>query len=475
MKETPPPGTYQGNHAVAIGASVGGLLAARVLSAHFDKVTLFDRDVLPSNVENRRGVPQGRHGHGLLASGYRGLKSLFPTLERELLDGGAVPGDVIGNVRWYQHGYYKAKFQSGLGGVLLSRPLLEVTLRRLVERLPNVTIIAGSHVTGLMVNDGRVEGVRVQRGSDATLVPADLVVDVSGRASRTPEWLEQCGYSAPPIEEVTVGIGYTSRLYKRHPMDLGGDVGAIVAGRPPREQCMGFMLAMEGDRWIVSVGGWNGHHAPTDPHGFLEFIRSLPRPEIYDVVKRAEPLTDPVKHAFPSNLRRRYERLKTFPGNYLVMGDAVCSFNPLYGQGMSVAALEALTLAECLRSAPNVEHLWQPFFKAAAKVIDTPWTIAAGSDFAYEGVSGPKPRGTDAVNWYLDRVHKAASRDQHVCRAFFDVANLLRPASTLFHPSIVTRVWRECWALRSPLAIGPDSALESRGRRGTVPLEGQAP
>ena len=464
MKGTPPPGTYQGNHAVAIGASIGGLLAARVLSAHFDRVTLFDRDVLPSNVENRRGVPQGRHGHGLLASGFRGLKSLFPTLERELLDAGAVAGDIVGNIRWHQHGYYKAKFQSGLGGVLLSRPLLEVTLRRIVERLPNVTIIGTSHVTGLLVNNGRVEGLRVQRGSDTTLVMADFVVDVSGRASRTPEWLEQLGYAPPPVEEVNVGIGYTSRVFKRHPCDLGGDLGAIVVSRPPRDQRMGFVLAMEGDRWIVSAGGWNGNHAPTDPRGFLEFLESLPRPDIYDVAKRAEPLTDLTKHAFPSNLRRRYETLKRFPGNYLVMGDAVCSFNPLYGQGMSVAALEALTLAECLRTAQNVEHLWREFFKASAKVIDTPWTIAAGSDFAYEGVTGPKPAGTDMVNWYLDRVHKAASRDQYVCRTFFDVANLLRPATTLFHPMVAARVWRECWALRSPLAIGTDSALDSQRR-----------
>jgi 2-polyprenyl-6-methoxyphenol hydroxylase-like FAD-dependent oxidoreductase len=454
MQGTPPLGTFQGNHAVVIGASMSGLLAARVLSAHFDKVTLYDRDSLPSYIDNRRGVPQGRHGHGLLASGLQGLKTLFPSLERELLDAGAVPGDVIGNFRWYQHGYLKAQFQSGLDGLLLSRPLLEVTIRRIVERLPNVAIVDGAHVQGLLASERRIEGLRVQRGTELAKVTADLIIDAAGRASRTPEWLVRLGYPPPPVDEVQCGIGYTTRVYRRRATDLGGNVGAIVAPRPPRDQRMGFMLAMEGHRWMVTAGGWNGNHAPVDPQGFVEFVRHLSRPDIYDVIKDAEPLTEPTKFEFPSSLRRRYERLTQFPGNYLVMGDALSSFNPLYGQGMSVATLEALALADCLRSQANVAQLWRPFFKAAGRIIDTPWMIAAGSDFAYEGVTGLRPRGIDFTNWYIARVHKAASKDQTVCRAFFDVANLLRPAGTLFHPAIMMRVWRECWALRGPLAIG---------------------
>ena len=465
MQGTPPLGTFQGNHAVVIGASISGLLAARVLSAHFDKVTLYDRDSLPSAIDNRRGVPQGRHGHGLLASGFHGLKTLFPSLEQLALEAGAVPGDVIGSIKWYQHGYKKAQFKSGLDGLLLSRPLLEVTLRRIVGRLPNVTIVDGAHVQGLLASERRIEGLRVQRGTDLLRVTADLVIDAAGRASRTPEWLVRLGYPPPPVEEVHCGIGYTTRVYRRRPGDAGGDMGVIVAPRPPKDQRMGFMLAMEGNRWIVTAGGWNGNHAPTDPAGYLEFFRNLARPDVYDIIRDAEPLTEPTKFEFPSSLRRRYERLTQFPGNYLVMGDAVSSFNPLYGQGMSVATLEALALADCLRTQPNVDQLWRPFFKAAGRIIDTPWMIAAGSDFAYEGVTGMRPRGIGFTNWYMAHVHKAASKDQTVCRAFFDVANLLRPAPTLFHPAIVSRVWRECWALRGPLAIGTGTGFDSTQRR----------
>jgi 2-polyprenyl-6-methoxyphenol hydroxylase-like FAD-dependent oxidoreductase len=457
MQGTPPLGTFQGNHAAVIGASISGLLAARVLSAHFDTVTLFDRDSLPSEIENRRGVPQGRHGHGLLASGLHGLKTLFPSLERELLEAGAVAGDVIGSMKWYQHGYKKAQFKSGLDGLLLSRPLLEVTLRRIVERIPNVTIVHGAHVQGLLASERRVEGLRVQCGADHLRVSADLVIDAAGRASRTPEWLVLLGYPPPAVDEVHCGIGYTTRVYRRRVKHLGGDMGAIVAPKPPRDQRMGFILAMEGNRWMVTAGGWNGNHAPTDPRGYLEFVRQLARPDIYDVIRDAEALTEPTKFEFPSSLRRRYEKLTQFPGNYLVMGDSISSFNPLYGQGMSVATLEALALEDCLRTQPNVEQLWRPFFKEAGRIIDTPWMIAAGSDFAYEGVTGTAPRGIGFTNWYMARVHKAAARDQTVCRAFFDVANLLRPAPTLFHPSIIARVWRECWALRGPLAIGGTS------------------
>ena len=442
---SPPPGRFCGQHAIVIGGSISGLLAARVLSAHFDRVTVLDRDALPSRVDNRRSVPQGRHGHGLLASGLRGLKSLFPDLERELLDGGAVAGDVIGSVRWFQHGHYKARFRSGLDGLLLSRPLLETTIRRQVARLPNVAIQDGTHVLGLLISRKGVDGVRLQRaGSVVESVAADLVIDAAGRASRSPDWLEQAGYERPAVEEVRVDLGYTTRTYRRRPQELGGDMGAVIAPTPGQSMRAGFILAQEGERWIVSIGGWLGDHAPLDPKGYLEYARSLPRPDIYEVIEQAEPLTDLVKYVFPSNLRRRYERLERFPSRYLVMGDAICSFNPLYGQGMSVATLEAQALSECLGAASSLDDVWRAFFKLAGGIVEGPWTIAAGSDFAFKGVTGKRPVGTKAINWYLNHVHRAASTDRHVCRVFFDVANLLAPATTLFRPGVMARVARAC-------------------------------
>ena len=428
---------------MVIGASISGLVAARVLSTRFDQVTILDRDSLPDSIGNRRGVPQGQHGHGLLASGFRALTALFPRLEEDLLASGATAGDVIGDVRWFQHGYYKAKFQSGFGGMLLSRPLLECTLRQAVAALPNVVILDRTHVTGLASDPDHemVTGVLVQR-TDGTsaIVHGSLVVDASGRASRSPVWLEELGYEIPAVQEVAVDLAYTTRTFRRRPQDLNGDVGAVIGPKPPHQKRVGFILAMEGNRWMVSIGGWLGDHAPTDPQGYLDFAKLLTRPDIYEVIRDAEPLTDAVTYKFPSNLRRQYERLSRFPRGYLVMGDAMCSFNPIYGQGMSVAALEGQTLAETLDRSDASQPFWGPFFKAAAKIIETPWMIAAGSDFAFPGVTGQKPAGTDIVNWYMNRVHRVASSDREVCRSFFDVANLLKPAPSLFHPRMVARV-----------------------------------
>lgn len=432
----------KGEHAVVVGASMAGLVAARVLSTRFEHVTIVDRDRLPEADENRAGVPQGRHGHGLLASGFRSLERLFPGLEQELVAAGAIPGDVIGNVRWFQHGYYKAKFPSGLGGILLSRALLEGTLRRRVRRQSNVSIMEGTYVSGLATDASRerVTGVRLDRSGRETTLSADLVIDASGRSSRSPEWLTDLGYEAPDVDRVEIDLCYTTRTFRRRPRDLQGDMGAILAPTPPGQTRVGFMLAMEGDRWIVTIGGWRGDQAPTDPQGFLAFSRTLSRPDIYEVIKDAEPLTEAVPFKFRSNMRCRYENLARFPDQYLVMGDAICSFNPFYGQGMSVAALEGLALEQCLTGRPRDCQLWSLFFGIVARVVDTPWMIASGSDFAFDGVTGPKPQGTDLINWYLARVHRAAASDAMVCRAFFDVANLLEPATSLFQPAVVMRV-----------------------------------
>ena len=452
----------KGNHAIVTGASISGLVAARVLSERFERVTVYDRDGLPAGTQNRNGVPQGRHAHGLLASGFAGLKELFPTLERTLLERGAMPADVIGDLRWFQHGCYKAKFPSEFKGIILSRPLLEGTVREQVRQLPNVTIVEQTHISGLVADDGgrRVTGIRIRRNDESFVATADFVVDASGRSSRAGEWLGDLGYPTPSIDCMEVDVAYTTRTFRRRPSDLDGDLAAIISPTPPQAR-IGVIVAMEVDRWIVSLGGWVGDHAPTEPNAYLAFARSLARPDIYNVIRDAEPLTDAVTYAFPSNLRRRYERLRRFPGGYLVIGDAMCSVNPIYGQGMSVATLEGLALRDCLDTARSLDDVWRPFFTAAARIIDTPWAIAAGSDFAFPGVKGRKPVGTDFINWYMGHIHRAASTDRELCRAFFDVANLLEPASTLFRPGVVARVVRGC--------------LASSGAVTTPPLDAGAP
>jgi 2-polyprenyl-6-methoxyphenol hydroxylase-like FAD-dependent oxidoreductase len=202
----------------------------------------------------------------------------------------------------------------------------------------------------------------------------------------------------------------------------------------------GVIVAQDGGRWVVTMGGYFGDRAPSDDQGFLAYARSLPGPEIYDVIKDAEPLDDPTPYHFPSSLRRRYERLARFPEGYLAFGDALCSFNPIYGQGMSVAAMEAVALRETLEKGPDA--LARRFFAAAAKVIDTPWQMAVGADLAHPKVEGPRPLPVRFINWYVRKLFQAGARDPIVAKRFIEVANLLRPPPALMNPSIAWRVWR---------------------------------
>lgn len=429
-------------HAVVIGGSMAGLLAARVLSDRFERVTVIERDRFPEGFENRKGVPQGRHAHALLPRGQMILERLFPGLSEELASRGATVVDGPAESRWYQPGGYRVRFATGRKGLFMSRPFLEGHVRRRVLALPNVAVLEEHAVSGLISGE-RVSGVVVKRrGADASerRLDADLVVDASGRGSRAAAWLEEMGYERPEEERIEIGLGYTTRLYRRRPEDLPGAKFVIVQPTPGRERRMGAMFPLEGERWMVTLGGWLGERAPTDEAGFIEFARSLPAPDIHEVIKDAEPLEEAVKHNFPANLRRRYERLQKAPEGYLVTGDALCSFNPVYGQGMSVAALEAETLEECLGE--SLGNLPRRFYRSVSKVVDAPWKLAAGADFAHPGVAGNRTRLTGLTNWYLVHAQRAATRDVGVCRALVFVTVLLAPPESLFAPKMVLRVLR---------------------------------
>lgn len=428
----------QHNHAIVIGGSMAGLLAARVLSERFTQVTVIERDQLPAGAELRKGTPQARHGHGLLAGGYQIMARLFPGFGQELIANGALPADVVADARWYQMGGYKAQFQSGIEGILMSRPLIEAVIRRRVLAIPNVQVMEnGVQALCAQAEQGRITGVRLATGEELS---ADLIVDASGRGSRAPVWLEALGYAKPVEEQVKIDVGYTTRIFRRRPTDLNGNLATFITPTAPVETRVGFIVAMEGDRWIVSLGGWLGDHAPSDLAGWIEFARSLAAPDIYEVVKEAEPLGDAVVHKIPTNQRRRYEGLAHSPTGFIVMGDALCAFNPVYGQGMTVAAFEAQALEQTLAENPALADLHRRFFAKAAKIVDIPWSMATGEDFRYPTIPGKRPAGTRFLHGFMTRVHHVARTDAVVCRTFFEVANLLKPPTALFAPAVVWRV-----------------------------------
>lgn len=434
-------------HALVIGASLAGLFAARVLSDHFQRVTFIERDPIHDRPESRRGQPQTRHLHGLLAHGKNIIEKYFPGIEESLVAGGAVVADMGGSTRWYHFGDYRVQFESGLMGMLMSRPFLEWHVRRRVLERPNVTLTAPCVVEGLIAcADGeRIAGVAVtDRANEerTTEVAADLVVDACGRGSLSPRWLADLGYDRPREEEVKVRVGYATRLYRRRPDDLPGARVAMVMSTPPEGKHLTALFPIEGERWIVTAGGWSGDHPPSDEQGYLRFIRDLPVPDIYDVVSRAEPLSEIIAYKFPSNLRRHYEELKDFPAGYLVLGDAIASFNPIYGQGMTSAAMQAEALDEALRARRGLDGVHRPYFKRVAKIVDLPWQMAVGEDFRFRETEGTKPLGTDLVNAYVARVHRATHHDPVVYGQFLRAMNLLDPATSLMRPRIAWRVLR---------------------------------
>jgi 2-polyprenyl-6-methoxyphenol hydroxylase-like FAD-dependent oxidoreductase len=361
---------------------------------------------------------------------------------RALTAAGAVCCDVLADGRWQLSGHQLKQRHAGLPALLASRPFLEGHVRERVFRLPNIGVLDGHSADGLMAARGgrEVTGARV---SDAEgkpeVIDADLVVDASGRGSRLPRWLSELGYQVPAQDRVEIGLGYATRTYRLRPGAMNGDRLILTAGTlaSPR---FGALAAIEGDRHILTLGGICGDYPPTDPAGFADFVSALPTSSIAAAVDDAEPLDEPVPFRFPASMRNRYERLRKFPAGLLVTGDAVCSFNPVYGQGMTVAAMQALALRRHIGA--GTAGTPSLFFKDIAAVIDIPWDIAVGADLAFPQVPGQRPAKVRFVNAYLPRLHAAAVDDGELALSMIRVIGLKDRPEGLIRPDRMLRVLR---------------------------------
>ncbi len=433
------PHAHQARHrAVVIGASMAGLSATAVLASRFDTVVVVERDAMAGHPADRKGVPQGRHAHGLLPSGLARLEGWFPGLTAEMVAAGAHLVD-IGEAVWHQGGY-RRRFPTGIRAPLASRALLEHQVRRRALALPNVTLRAAG-VTGLTTStDGvTVTGVTLDDGST---LAADLVVDTSGRQGRSLLWLAELGYEAPPVSEVRIDVAYASRVYHRDPAQVTEWEFALVLAGPPTGR-QGVAFPLEGDRWMVTLAGMHGERPPTDEAGFLAFARALPSTEIADVIESARPAGPIVTHRLPSNQRRHVERLRRVPGGLVMLGDAVCSFNPTYGQGMTTAALQAEALGRALDTVGTLDsRLVKAAYRRLARAVSPAWQMTTGADFSLPATHGPKAPGTDLLNRYMPHVFRAAQMSDKVSLRVVEVTTLLRPAPTLLTPAMMVAVFR---------------------------------
>jgi len=433
-----------GGHAVVLGASMAGLLAARAVSEAYQRVTVVERDALPEVSANRRGVPQGRHAHALQAGGSKVLEELFPGFLSELAASGVPVLRDLSETHFSFGGHLLSQQRHGLAGVvyLSSRAHLEHHLRARVRALPNVVIAQRCEVTGLLSSGGRdrVTGARILDhsgpGTEQSL-EADLVVDATGRGGRMATWLPALGYPPPAEERFAVDIMYVSRRLRLTPGALGPTRMVLIGAVPGRPTTLA-LIAQEDDWWMLTVAGYGGHHPPAGAQGSLEFAVTLAPAHILAAIRDAEPLDDPVTNRFPASLRRGYERMPRFPAGLLAFGDAICSFNPTYGQGMSIAALQAVALRKSL--ADGADDLARRFFRAAAKPVDVAWRLSLGGDLALPEVSGHRPPAVRATNAYLDRVLRVAEADSGLTELFLKVLGFLEPPTGLFRPSVVARV-----------------------------------
>jgi 2-polyprenyl-6-methoxyphenol hydroxylase-like FAD-dependent oxidoreductase len=449
-----------GDHAVVLGASMAGLLAARVLADTYCNVTVIDRDAMPEIGEHRRGVPQGRHHHALQPRGAVVLDELFPGFTADAVQAGASSVDVLGHCRWMLSGHRIRQAKCGVLGLIASRPFLEGQVRARVAALPGVKFLERADIVGLTTTAGRrVTGVQVRNwAGECTQLAADLVVDATGRGSRTPVWLAEWGYQPPAEERIDIGLGCATRTYRLRPGALGSD-GMVLIGATPDNPRIGVLGMLEGGRHMLTLGGMLGDHPPTDPAGFETFAASLPFADISDAIVGAQPLDSPVAFRFPAAVRRRYECLHQFPDGLLVLGDAVCSFNPVYGQGMTVAANQALVLRRLLAHHANLAP--GRYFQALAKTINPPWELAVSADLALPGIPGTRTRRIRIANTYLPRLLAAASSDVALGTAFIRVLGLLDRAEGLLRPD---RMLRMRWITRgrAHAAIGSNCINHNR-------------
>lgn len=441
------------NHAIVIGGSIAGLMTARVLADHFARVTVIERDRPAAPADFRKGAPQARHPHALLARGQQILEQQFPGLVAELREAGAVAMEMGRDFAFCIDGAWSQPFPANIHSTACSRPLLESTIYRRLAAHPQIHFVHEQEVLGLCVDEKkeRVTGIQLcPRGNPTAIseMTADLVIDASGRDSHAPQWLQSLGYPAPVETMINAFPGYSTRIFKV-PANFKADWKVLYTmTMAPNHSRGAVIMPLEGGRWHVSLVGMAGDYPPTDEEGFWAFLRSLPSSRFYETLKTAEPLTAPYGYRRAENRLRYFEKLPRHLEGFLATGDAVYAFNPVYGQGMTVAAMASLALDDCLKrqrrqqGEATLTGLAKAFQTKLAGVIAGPWQMATGQDVLWpvcEGGAQPD-RITRMINGYMDRVVRTMAHRTAVAEAFFYVQNMLKPPTSLFHPKVIWNV-----------------------------------
>jgi 2-polyprenyl-6-methoxyphenol hydroxylase-like FAD-dependent oxidoreductase len=433
------------NHVVIIGGGIAGMVHARISADYAERVTILERDQFSDTAEPRSGTPQSQHVHFLLARGLLELDTLFPGFRSVLINDMGAPDVVIGlDTHFRVLGQWIPRVDAGIHTVCASRPEIEHVLRSFIVKNPRIDILSRTEAMGLQFDDNRVTGVVTrQRGmpADKRIIDSNLVVDASGRRSNARDWLEQAGFPTPVTTRIDPSIGYASRWYQKEETAANNWRVLYQFTNPPDQRRGGVILEHSKDRWLTSLVGINSDYPPTDEADFMEFARSLPDPTIYNTLQNARPISGIVGYQNAPNEWHHYERLGHLPQGFLVTGDALCIVNPVYGQGMTKAVLNAQLFGEMLSSG-QIDA--KSFYQKVARLNQDIWDTAALGDLNYPNTTSTTQQTVmeSIKRLYLTAVLRASTRNMIVGRAFNRVLNMIDPASTLMMPDMVLRVLR---------------------------------
>lgn len=437
MSEAPDRGY---SRAVVLGGSTAGMLAAAAVRQYVDSVEIIEAHELPDGPRPRTGVPQAAHIHFLQTGGAEAIEALLPGTTGLLLAAGAHRVPETSNMIVYSpEGWYRRWQRATHYLITASRDLTDYVIRQQVLKDSRVSIRSRTRAVALCGTRRRITGVRVRAadGSDTEL-SADLVIDATGRASRTPQWLARMGISDIEVERIDSGLVYASRVYRAPVPTRDWPVIAIQADpKLPRPGNAGGILPIEDDRWHVSLMGAPGGQPTRDTDAFEPFARTLRHPLIADLLQHAEPLTDVSVTHSTANRRYYYERLTSWPDGLIALGDSVAAFNPLYGQGISAAAQGAVALRGVL-STGLTPGFARPAQQAVARRLDPAWALAVGQDILFPTTTGRRPTLADrALHRYVSRLSRTATGSFHAATALTDVLALRAAPPSLVRPSVL--------------------------------------